>query len=146
MQELREIISNTGINPDYLKLELTETAAIDNIDDVINKMHLLKEIGVRIALDDFGMGNSSLLYLKKLPVTQIKIDRSFVNDMLTDSNDAAIVQMILAIGQTIQCNIVAEGIEHIEQFEQLKKFGCLYFQGFYFSRPISAFRFEKLLQ
>ena len=107
---------------------------------------MLKEIGVRIALDDFGMGHSALVYLKKLPVTQIKIDQSFVNDVLTDSNDAAIIQMILAIGKTIQCNIVAEGVEQLEQFEILKKFGCQYFQGYYFSRPIASADFESLVE
>jgi diguanylate cyclase (GGDEF)-like protein len=146
IQELRDIITETGINPDFLKLELTETAVIDNIEDVINKFNILKEIGVRIALDDFGMGHSALVYLKKLPVTQIKIDQSFVNDVLTDSNDAAIIQMILAIGRTIQCNIVAEGVERLEQFEILKKFGCDYFQGFYFSRPINATDFERMVE
>ncbi len=118
---------------------------IDNIDDVINKMNVLKAIGVRIALDDFGMGHSALIYLKKLPLTQIKIDQSFVNDVLTDSNDAAIIQMILAIGKTIQCNIVAEGVERLAQFEILKKYGCDFFQGFYFSRPLNIEDFEKLL-
>ncbi|MES2578915.1 MAG: EAL domain-containing protein [Pseudomonadota bacterium] len=146
IQELQDIITHTGINPDFLKLELTETAVIDNIDDVINKMNILKEIGVRIALDDFGMGNSSLVYLKKLPVTQIKIDQSFVGDVLTDSNDAAIIQMILAIGKTIQCNIVAEGVEQLEQFEILKKFGCDFFQGYYFSKPIDPAEFEKMVE
>lgn len=146
VQELREVISATGINPDYLKLELTETAVIDNIDDVINKIKVLKDLGIRISLDDFGMGHSSLVYLKKLPVTQIKIDQSFVHDVLTDSNDAAIIQMILAIGKTIQCNIVAEGVESLEQFEKLKEFGCHYFQGFYFSTPLAAHEFEKLVQ
>ena len=146
VQELRDVIATTGINPDLLKLELTETAVIDNIDDVIHKINLLKEIGVRIALDDFGMGHSSLVYLKKLPVTQIKIDQSFVNDLLTDSNDAAIIQMILAIGKAIQCNIVAEGVEQLEQFKTLKKFGCLYFQGYYFSKPIPATDFEKMVE
>ncbi len=145
IQELRDIIITTGINPDLLKLELTETAVIDNIDDVINKMNVLKAIGVRIALDDFGMGHSALIYLKKLPLTQIKIDQSFVNDVLTDSNDAAIIQMILAIGKTIQCNIVAEGVERLAQFEILKKYGCDFFQGFYFSRPLNIEDFEKLL-
>ena len=143
--ELRNIIAATGINSDFLKLELTETAVIDNIDDVINKINVLKEIGVRIALDDFGMGHSALVYLKKLPVTQIKIDQSFVNDVLTDSNDAAIIQMILAIGKTIQCNIVAEGVEQLEQFQVLKKFGCQFFQGFYFSQPVGLEEFEKLV-
>ncbi len=146
VHELRDLIKKTGINPDLLKLELTETAAIDNIDDVIEKMKILRSLGVRIALDDFGMGQSSLVYLKKLPIQQIKIDRSFVNDMLADSNDLAIIQMILAIGQTIQCNIVAEGVEQLEQFELLKKFGYHYFQGFYFSKPVSTFHFEKLVE
>ncbi|MGZ8982379.1 MAG: EAL domain-containing protein [Methylotenera sp.] len=143
IQELREIITTTGINPDFLKLELTETAVIDNIDDVINKIKVLKEIGIRISLDDFGTGQSSLVYLKKLPVIQIKIDRSFVHDVLTDSNDAAIIQMVLAIGKTIQCNVVAEGVEKVEQFEVLKKFGCHYFQGFYFGKPVAAQDFER---
>lgn len=146
IQELRDILTETGINPDLLKLELTETAVIDNIEDVINKMNVLKSIGVRVALDDFGMGHSALVYLKKLPVTQIKIDRSFVNDVLTDSNDAAIIQMILAIGKTIQCYIVAEGVERPEQFEVLKKFGCHFFQGYYFSRPINVADFEKMVE
>ncbi|MES2501953.1 MAG: EAL domain-containing protein [Pseudomonadota bacterium] len=146
VHELRDLIKKTGINPDLLKLELTETAVIDNIDDVIDKMKVLKRLGVRIALDDFGMGHSSLVYLKKLPIKQIKIDRSFVKDMLSDSNDIAIIQMILAIGQTIQCNIVAEGVEQKEQFELLKDLGCCYFQGFYFSKPISTFHFEKLVE
>ncbi len=146
IQELQDILTETGINPDFLKLELTETAVIDNIEDVINKMNVLKSIGVRIALDDFGMGHSALVYLKKLPVTQIKIDRSFVNDVLTDSNDAAIIQMILAIGKTIQCNIVAEGVERAEQFEILKKFGCHFFQGFYFSQPLELEAFESLVK
>lgn len=145
IEELRDIIANTGIDPDFLKLELTETAVIDNIDDVIKKINILKDLGVRIALDDFGMGQSSLIYLKKLPVTQIKIDQSFVGDVLTDSNDAAIVQMILAIGKTIHCNIVAEGVEQVEQFELLKKFGCQFFQGYYFSKPIQLTDFEQMV-
>jgi len=145
IQEFRELLAITGINPDLLKLELTETALIDNIDDVINKIKVLKQMGVRISLDDFGMGHSSLVYLKKLPVTQIKIDQSFVHDVLTDSNDAAIIQMVLAVGKTIHCDIVAEGVEQLEQFELLKSFGCHYFQGYYFSKPISASSFEQLV-
>lgn len=145
VKELREIIASTDIDPDLLKLELTETAVIDHIDDVISKMKILKKMGVRISLDDFGIGHSSLIYLKKLPVTQIKIDQSFVHDVVNDSNDAAIIKMMLAVGKTIHCDIVAEGVEHLEQFELLKKFGCQYFQGFYFSKPLSAADFEKLV-
>ncbi|MFZ3088662.1 MAG: EAL domain-containing protein [Methylotenera sp.] len=145
IKELREIITATGIDPDLLKLELTETAVIDNIDDVINKMKVLKKMGIRVSLDDFGIGHSSLVYLKKLPVTQIKIDQSFVHDVLTDSNDAAIIKMVLAVGKTIHCDIVAEGVEQSAQFELLKNFGCHYFQGFYFSKPVSAADFEQLV-
>lgn len=145
VKELREIIAATDIDPDLLKLELTETAVIDNIDDVISKMKVLKKMGIRVSLDDFGIGHSSLIYLKKLPVTQIKIDQSFVHDVLTDSNDAAIIKMVLAVGKTIHCDIVAEGVEQLEQFELLKKFGCHYFQGFYFSKPLSVANFEQLV-
>jgi len=145
INELREIIAATDIDPDLLKLELTETAVIDNIDNVISKMKVLKKMGIRVSLDDFGIGHSSLIYLKKLPVTQIKIDQSFVHDVLTDANDAAIIKMVLAVGKTIRCDIVAEGVELLEQFELLKKFGCHYFQGFYFSKPLSAVNFEHLV-
>jgi len=145
VKELREIITAADIDPDLLKLELTETAVIDNIDDVISKMKVLKKMGIRVSLDDFGIGHSSLVYLKKLPVTQIKIDQSFVHDVLTDTNDAAIIKMVLAVGKTIHCDIVAEGVEQLEQFELLKKFGCHYFQGFYFSKPLSASNFEQLV-
>lgn len=145
VKELREILAQTAINPDQLKLELTETAVIDNIDDVINKMKVLRQMGVRISLDDFGIGHSSLVYLKKLPVTQIKIDQSFVHDVLTDSNDAAIIQMVLAVGKTIHCDIVAEGVENFEQYELLRSFGCDFFQGYYFNRPTDVASFEKLV-
>jgi diguanylate cyclase (GGDEF)-like protein/PAS domain S-box-containing protein len=145
INELREIIAATDIDPDLLKLELTETAVIDNIDNVISKMKVLKKMGIGVSLDDFGIGHSSLIYLKKLPVTQIKIDQSFVQDVLTDANDAAIIKMVLAVGKTIRCDIVAEGVEQLAQFELLKKFGCHYFQGFYFSKPLSAANFEQLV-
>ncbi len=146
VKELREIITAADIDPDLLKLELTETAVIDNIDDVISKMKVLKKMGIRVSLDDFGIGHSSLVYLKKLPVTQIKIDQSFVHDVLTDTNDAAIIKMVLAVGKTIHCDIVAEGVEQLEQFELLKKFGCHYFQGFYFSKPLPVKSFEMLVE
>ncbi len=103
-------------------------------------------MGIQVSLDDFGIGHSSLVYLKKLPVTQIKVDQSFVHDVLTDSNDAAIIKMVLAVGKTINCDIVAEGVEQPEQFELLKSFGCHYFQGYYFSKPLTAANFEKLVE
>jgi len=118
---------------------------IDNIDDVIHKFNALRKMGLQIALDDFGMGHSSLVYLKRLPITTIKIDQSFVKDMLTDTNDKAIIQMILAIGKTINCKIVAEGIEQLAQFEALKSYGCSFFQGYYFSKPLTINAFEEMV-
>ena len=145
IQELGEILETTGIDPALLKLELTETAVVDNIEDVINKMKELRQMGIGVSLDDFGTGHSSLVYLKKLPVAQIKIDQSFVHDALTDASGAAIIQMVVTMGKAIQCDIVAEGVEQLEQFELLKSFGCRYFQGTYFSKPVAASGFERLV-
>lgn len=143
---LKRYIDNTQINPNLLKLELTETAAIDHIEEAVIKFKQIQAMGVRIALDDFGAGQSSLIHIKKLPVSQLKIDLSFVADMLTDSNDAAIIQMILAIGKTIGCQVVAEGVETELQFEALKHDGCELFQGYYFSIPLPLNGFEANLR
>lgn len=145
VEEITDLIEETGIDAKLLMLELTETAMIDNVESVVRNINRLKAIGVKVAIDDFGIGQSSLTYLKKLPVTQIKIDQSFVQNVLTDANDAVIVQMILAVGKAIECSIVAEGIEKIEQFDALKKQGCDYFQGYYFSKPLSCNDFVVMI-
>ena len=131
LQTLRE----TGANPKRLKLELTESLLLGDMDDTIERMVQLKHEGVGFALDDFGTGYSSLGYLKRLPLDQVKIDRGFVRDVLTDPNDAAIVRTILALAQSLDLDVVAEGVETAGQLGFLRLHGCEQFQGFLFGRP-----------
>ena len=123
-------------------MELTESTLVSNIEDVIAKMDRLKAAGIGFALDDFGTGYSSLSYLKRLPLDQLKIDRSFVKDVLVDPNDAAIARMIIALGQSLGLDVVAEGVETEEQYAFLADQGRLTYQGFLFSRPLPVADFE----
>jgi diguanylate cyclase (GGDEF)-like protein len=133
-----EVIDRYGIDPNILKLELTESVFIDSIEEIIGKMIKLRRKGVRFSLDDFGTGFSSLSYLKRLPLDQLKIDQGFVRDILTDQNDAAIAQMIVALGRTIGLSVIAEGVEDEEQRQILTRMGCNAFQGYLFGRPMAA--------
>jgi len=144
--EIKEILLLTGANPNLLKLELTESVVLDNIADTIEKMHALRELGIRFSMDDFGTGYSSLAYLKQLPLTQVKIDQSFVRDIAIDPNDAAIVQTIIGMSNTLGLNVIAEGVETEAQFEFLQQYGCRQFQGYLFSKPVILEDFEKILQ
>lgn len=130
-------IERTGANPLLLKLELTESVVLERVDEVIDRMLQLKRIGIGFSLDDFGTGYSSLSYLKKLPLDQVKIDQSFVHDLTNDPNDAAIVRAILAIGQSLSLNVIAEGVETEAQRARLIEYGCPQFQGYLFSKPIA---------
>jgi diguanylate cyclase (GGDEF)-like protein len=136
-------IERTGANPRKLDLELTEGLLVENVDDVIQKMTRLKARGVGFALDDFGTGYSSLAYLKRMPLDTLKIDRSFVSDLLTDANDAAIAKTVVALAHVLGLDVIAEGVETAEQKGLLAAFGCHSYQGFYFSRPVPADEFEK---
>jgi diguanylate cyclase (GGDEF)-like protein len=136
-------IERTGADPNLLKLELTESVLIDCADDVIERMNKMREKGVRFSLDDFGTGYSSLQYLKKLPIEQLKIDRSFVRDILVDTNDAAIAKMIVALGKTLGFDIVAEGVETEGQLRELIQMGCDSYQGYLIGRPVPASEFER---
>jgi diguanylate cyclase (GGDEF)-like protein/PAS domain S-box-containing protein len=130
------MLRQTGANPYRLKLEITESLLLADFEDVIDKMSELRAIGVSFSLDDFGTGYSSLAYLKRLPLDQLKIDQSFVRDVLTDPNDAAIARTILSLAQSLDLSAVAEGVETAAQFEFLRSNGCKLFQGYYFSRPV----------
>ena len=141
-----DILTRTGANPHRLKLEITESLLLDNMDDIIGKMRTLRQHGISFSLDDFGTGYSSLSYLKLLPLDQLKIDRTFVRDILTDPNDAAIARTILALGQTLGLSVIAEGVETQEQQNVLAENGCEAYQGYLFSRPVPVCDFEKLLQ
>ena len=129
------LLDDTGANPQRLKLELTESVLLSDVEDAIRKMSALRERGVRFALDDFGTGYSSLSYLKRLPLDQLKIDQSFVRDVLTDPNDAAIVRTILALADSMDLIAVAEGVETEGQRQFLLDSGCFVFQGYLFGRP-----------
>ena len=126
----------TGANPTRLKVELTESLLLNDVDDAIRKMGALQSLGVTFALDDFGTGYSSLSYLKKLPLDQLKIDQSFVRDVLIDSNDAAIARTILSLAHSLDLGVVAEGVETEGQREFLLRAGCKAFQGYLFGRPV----------
>jgi len=141
--EVLEILEQTGARPSLLKLELTESMLLGDIEDTIDRMALLKKEGVGFSLDDFGTGYSSLSYLKRLPLDQVKIDQSFVRDVLSDPNDAAIVRTILALAKSLDLQVVAEGVETTGQLSFLKLHGCDGFQGYLFGRPCTAQQFER---
>ena len=127
--------------PASSKLELTETLLQGDVERTVSTMNLLKAEGVQFALDDFGTGYSSLQYLKRLPLDQLKIDRSFVRDIASDANDRAIVSTIVAIAGHLALDVMAEGVETREQLEVLRECGCTRYQGYLFGRPDAA---EKL--
>jgi len=145
VDEVVTLILETGIPPALLKLELTEGTVLDNIDDTVRKMVALRAIGVRLSMDDFGTGYSSLAYLKQLPFTQVKIDKSFVRDIVDDINDAAIVQAIVAISKTLGLSVIAEGVETRAQFDLLMQYRCHKFQGYYFAKPVPLDEFEHFV-
>ena len=134
--QLLELLRVSGANPYRLKLELTESMLLSDFEDVIVKMGELRSIGVNFALDDFGTGYSSLSYLKRLPLDQLKIDQSFVRDVLTDPNDAAIARTILSLARSLDLSVVAEGVETAGQRDFLLRCGCKAFQGYFFGRPV----------
>lgn len=139
-------ISRTGIQPQRLKLELTESLLADRMEITIEKMGMLKELGVTLSLDDFGVGYSSLSYLKRLPLDQLKIDKGFVADVLTDPNDAAISRAIIALAQSLSLQVVAEGVETQEQRDFLAEQGCDHFQGHLYAPALPIELLDALLR
>jgi diguanylate cyclase (GGDEF)-like protein len=142
---LLALLDRTGADPKRLKLELTESMLVDNLEDIVSKMTTLKARGISFSLDDFGTGYSSLSYLKRLPLDQLKIDQSFVRDILVDPNDAAIAKTVVALAQSLGLAVIAEGVETEAQRDFLARHGCHHYQGYLFSRPIPLQEFERLL-
>jgi len=143
VQGVAQAINLSGANPTRLKLELTESMLLNNVEEVISKMHQLKTMGVSFSLDDFGTGYSSLAYLKRLPLDQLKIDQSFVRDLLTDPDDATLCQTIVSLGHNLGMHVIAEGVETEGHRAALAAMDCDAFQGYLFARPQPA---DKLLK
>src|SRR5450631_910588 len=140
-----QILEETGLDPCFLELELTESALIGDTSDTVCKLLRLKEMGISISVDDFGTGYSSLSYLKHLPIDTIKVDRSFVRDIVNDPDDAAIVDAIIAMAHSLKLNVIAEGVETLEQLEFLRQRKCQQAQGYYFARPLDPLQFEVFI-
>jgi diguanylate cyclase (GGDEF)-like protein len=144
VDEVLSVIKSTGANPSRLKLELTESLLVHDVEEIIEKMYLLKAKGISFSLDDFGTGYSSLSYLKRLPLDQLKIDQSFVRDVLIDPNDAAIARTIVALAESLGLGVIAEGVETSAQRNFLAAAGCHTYQGYFFARPLALNEFEVL--
>ena len=140
-----QTLQDTGLDPHFLELELTESALMDDTSDTVCKLLRLKELGISISVDDFGTGYSSLSYLKHLPIDTIKVDRSFVRDIINDPDDAAIVDAIVAMAHSLKLNVIAEGVETREQLEFLRERKCQQAQGYYFARPLDPQQFEAFI-
>lgn len=145
VDEVRDVLRLTGADPSLLELELTEGMLVKNIDEVIAKMKALKSLGLSFSIDDFGTGYSSLRYLKHLPLDQLKVDQSFVRDLIWDSNSRAIVHTIIAMANHLDLALIAEGVETDEERQVLLELGCKHYQGYYFSRPVSSNALERMV-
>ncbi|MDQ6800383.1 MAG: EAL domain-containing protein [Acidobacteriota bacterium] len=145
LQRVREIIYETGLPARLLELEITESSAMQNPENSVRTLYELKKVGVRISLDDFGTGHSSLSYLKRFPIDTLKIDQSFVHDITHDPDTAAIVTAIIAMAHSLRLKVIAEGVEFTEQSTFLKRYGCDQMQGYLIKAPVPVDRFTDLL-
>jgi diguanylate cyclase (GGDEF)-like protein len=145
VDQIKSVIADTGISPESLKLELTESAVMDNAETAILMLKQIKETGVKVSIDDFGTGYSSLSYLHRFPIDLLKIDRSFVSAMEENTENGEIVRTVIALAKALNLQVVAEGIESIHQFHQLRILGCEFGQGYLFSKPLPVADIERLL-
>jgi len=139
-------LRETGLDPGYLELELTESAAMSNAETFIAVTEALKGLGATLSIDDFGTGYSSLSYLKRFAIDRLKIDQSFVREIVQDANSAAIAMAVIALGHGLGLAVIAEGVETEAQLNFLRTHGCDEMQGFYFSKPLAVADFEQLLR
>jgi diguanylate cyclase (GGDEF)-like protein/PAS domain S-box-containing protein len=143
---IERVLLETGLDPACLELELTESLFMSDVTPAVELLHRMKALGVQLSIDDFGTGYSSFSYLSRFPIDVLKIDRSFVNDLHVDANDAAIVASIIALAHNLRLSVIAEGVETVEQLDYLRHQGCDEMQGYYFSRPLPELEFEQLLR
>lgn len=144
--QVQEVMQQHAVTPKRLKLELTESLLLDNVEETIATMNALKDVCIQFSLDDFGTGYSSLQYLKRLPLDQLKIDQSFVRNLVSDNSDQAIVRTVIAMARSLNLSVIAEGVETEEQQQILLDSGCTDFQGYLFSKPVPIDQFEALLE
>ena len=145
LKKLHKLLDESGFDPKYLELEVTESQIMQNPESAINALVTIQKMGISIAIDDFGTGYSSLSYLKRLPIDKLKIDKSFVDDLPSDTEDVAIVKAIIALARSLNINLIAEGVETQEQKAFLLKEGCHNIQGYFYSKPLDAQAFEEYL-
>lgn len=142
---IRHALDTAGLEPRYLELELTESAVMTNPEESAGILEQLSRMGVLVSVDDFGTGYSSMSYLRRFPIDKLKIDRGFVRDLLTQGDDASIVQAIISLAHSLRLKVVAEGVETGDQLNFLKSMGCDQYQGYHFSPPVSAAEFAELI-
>jgi EAL domain-containing protein (putative c-di-GMP-specific phosphodiesterase class I) len=145
-ENLSRIVCETGVDPGHIELELTESIIMKNEEETIKTLYALKDLGLKLSIDDFGTGYSSLSYLKRFPIDSLKIDRSFIRDITTNPDDAAITRAIIAMAHSLKLRVVAEGVEEEKQIEFLRQEGCDEMQGFFFSPPVPAEGFIRLVE
>lgn len=146
LQTIKEAFKHIPISPKSLEIEITETMFMDDIDEAISILTNLRSIGIEISVDDFGTGYSSLSYLKKLPISKVKIDRSFISDITTDNGNSVLTQAIIKMSELLSLQVVAEGVECKEQVDLLSKYGCHSMQGYYFARPMEISKYETFFK
>ena len=146
VEHIHAVLAATGMEPTALNLEITESVVLGNTEDTINKLSELKQLGISFSIDDFGTGYSSLGYLKRLPVDELKIDRSFIQDIPHDTSNMAIVEAVMAMASHLNFNVTAEGVETRQQLEFLQKQGCTFYQGYLVSKPLPADALERYLK
>lgn len=145
IDEIKEVLDLTGIDPRSLKLEITESMVMDNIESAVGMLNQLRLLGIELSIDDFGTGYSSLSYLHRFPISTLKIDRSFVTRMTSNNENAEIVRTIVMLARNLKMDVVAEGVETLDQLSQLQRLNCEYGQGYLFSKPVEAYVATQLL-
>ena len=146
VKNIAHILDKNGVSAEYISLEITESMLINDIEKTVETLTRMNEMGIQISIDDFGTGYSSLSYLKRFPIQTLKIDRSFVRDIVTDKNDLTIVTAIIAMAHSLEMKVIAEGIETKDQLKFLIEKECNYYQGYYFSKPVEAEKIENLFK
>ena len=145
IKTLMHLLEQYHLPPTLIELEITESVFIDDMDDVIEKMNILRGMGIRFSMDDFGTGFSSLSYLRRLPIDTLKIDKSFIDSVVTDCPTRTIAETIIEMGKKLGFHTIAEGVEDEVQFDILRDIGCDNIQGYYMGRPMVSEKIEKLL-